>query len=187
MLPQYFIAIGDDYDFGNEDVDLYAFMLSHNVGGDLDIEIRQAKTFTIPNEKRQTKIKDKPIFLPSYMYQAQLLLTENDILNPEKSRTEAKWINIGAETKEELDSLIDFLQIRLSTTDGEKAVGRERIPDNVKMYIWKRDNGRCAVCGSQEKLEFDHIIPLSKGGSNTARNLQLLCEKCNRSKGAKIG
>ena len=42
-------------------------------------------------------------------------------------------------------------------------------------------------CGSQENLEFDHIIPLSKGGSNTVRNIQLLCQKCNREKSNKIG
>ena len=60
--------------------------------------------------------------------------------------------------------------------------GRDTIPGDVKMYVWKRDSGKCVKCGSQEKLEFDHIIPVSKGGSNTARNIQLLCEKCNRSK-----
>src|SRR3990172_8245951 len=54
------------------------------------------------------------------------------------------------------------------------------------MYVWNRDGGKCVKCGSQEKLEFDHIIPLSKGGSNTARNVQLLCETCNRSKGDSI-
>jgi len=37
-----------------------------------------------------------------------------------------------------------------------------------------------------EKLEYDHIIPVSKGGSNTERNIQLLCEKCNRQKSATI-
>jgi len=60
---------------------------------------------------------------------------------------------------------------------------REPIPDDVKIFVWQRDGGRCVKCGSREKLEFDHIIPLARGGSNTARNIQLLCEKCNRQKG----
>ena len=59
---------------------------------------------------------------------------------------------------------------------------RQPIPDNVKTYVWQRDKGKCVKCGGNEKLEFDHIIPFSKGGSNTERNLQLLCEKCNREK-----
>jgi len=63
---------------------------------------------------------------------------------------------------------------------------REPIPEEVKFVVWRRDGGRCVKCGSKENLEFDHIIPLSKGGSNTERNIQLLCEKCNREKSDKI-
>jgi hypothetical protein len=61
------------------------------------------------------------------------------------------------------------------------------ISQQVKDLVWNRDNGKCSVCGSNEKLEFDHIIPFSKGGSNTYRNIQLLCELCNRTKTNKIG
>src|SRR5438093_693993 len=63
---------------------------------------------------------------------------------------------------------------------------REHIPDDIKIIVWQRDGGKCVKCGSQEKLEFDHIIPVARGGSNTARNIQLLCEACNRSKGASL-
>jgi len=59
---------------------------------------------------------------------------------------------------------------------------RSRIPENVRVEVWRRDGGKCARCGSRERLEYDHIVPVSKGGSNTARNIELLCEKCNRSK-----
>ncbi|NHZ85543.1 MAG: hypothetical protein GWP19_06650 [Planctomycetia bacterium] len=41
-------------------------------------------------------------------------------------------------------------------------------------------------CGSKEKLEYDHIIPHNKGGSDTVRSIQLLCESCNRKKSDKI-
>jgi len=63
---------------------------------------------------------------------------------------------------------------------------RKSITSSVKREVWRRDMGRCVECGSKVNLEYDHIIPVSKGGSNTPRNLQLLCEKCNRFKGAKI-
>jgi len=63
---------------------------------------------------------------------------------------------------------------------------REAIPDDVKLVVWKRDGGKCVQCGSRSNLEYDHVIPVAKGGSNTARNIQLLCESCNRAKGANI-
>ena len=63
---------------------------------------------------------------------------------------------------------------------------REPITEVIRAEVWRRDNGRCVQCGSREKLQFDHIIPVSKGGATTARNLQLLCQSCNLSKGARI-
>ena len=62
-----------------------------------------------------------------------------------------------------------------------------KISQQVKDSVWNRDSGKCVECGSNENLEFDHIIPFSKGGANTYRNIQLVCESCNRSKSDKIG
>lgn len=76
--------------------------------------------------------------------------------------------------------------VELETSENTISPKRQPIPDNIKMFVWQRDRGRCVKCGSQKNLEFDHIIPLSKGGSNSARNTQLLCEECNRSKGGDL-
>ena len=64
---------------------------------------------------------------------------------------------------------------------------RKGIPQDVKDKVWNRDGGKCVQCGSNENIEFDHIIPHSKGGADTYRNLQILCAPCNRSKSNKIG
>lgn len=58
------------------------------------------------------------------------------------------------------------------------------IPQDVKIEVAARDGGRCRQCGSTKELHFDHVIPWSKGGANTADNIQLLCGTCNRRKGA---
>ena len=68
----------------------------------------------------------------------------------------------------------------------DSTIAREPISEDVRLFVWRRDLGRCVRCGNTQNLEFDHIIPLSKGRSNTERNLQLLCERCNRAKGATI-
>lgn len=68
----------------------------------------------------------------------------------------------------------------------EEKSNRQKIPESVRIEVWRRDQGCCALCGSRESLEYDHIIPVSRGGSNTARNIELLCEKCNRSKSNNI-
>lgn len=58
-----------------------------------------------------------------------------------------------------------------------------RIPSRVKLAVWKRDQGRCVLCGGAEGLHFDHIVPFSKGGASTlSANVQLLCQRHNLAK-----
>ncbi len=48
--------------------------------------------------------------------------------------------------------------------------------------IFERDGHRCVACGSLDNLTLDHIVPISKGGSDTEDNLQTLCKSCNSRK-----
>ncbi|MFN9970152.1 MAG: HNH endonuclease, partial [Phycisphaerae bacterium] len=55
-------------------------------------------------------------------------------------------------------------------------------PRDVRQRVWTRYGGRCAECNANDYLEYDHIIPVSKGGSNNDANVQLLCRRCNLKK-----
>ncbi len=64
---------------------------------------------------------------------------------------------------------------------------RKSIPIWVRRAVFFREHGRCALCGldltglidALPKDQFDHIVPLSKGGLNDVTNIQLLCRPCN--------
>ena len=64
---------------------------------------------------------------------------------------------------------------------------RRIIPTEVKLEVWKRDEGKCVTCGADNELHFDHILPYSKGGTSVkAENVQLLCARHNLVKSDKI-
>ena len=65
---------------------------------------------------------------------------------------------------------------------------RQQISGDVRHAVYLRDNYRCRICGKGDEdydLQIDHIKPVSKGGTNHIRNLQTLCEDCNKEKGNK--
>lgn len=51
--------------------------------------------------------------------------------------------------------------------------------------IQARYGHRCLACGTDGPLTIDHVVPVSKGGANTATNVQPLCGPCNSSKATK--
>lgn len=57
---------------------------------------------------------------------------------------------------------------------------RSPLPISLKREVWKKCNSRCQQCGSQYRLEIDHIQPIALGGSNESPNLRLLCRSCNQ-------
>jgi len=105
----------------------------------------------------------------------EILDNENEKLEKEKRR------QLKTQIRKEL------IEDGILSNFNESDLNREPIPKEVLDRVWNRDGGKCVKCGSQEKIEFDHIIPFSRGGSNTYRNLQILCEQCNRGKSNNIG
>ena len=83
-----------------------------------------------------------------------------------------------------LGNLVSFRK----SIEGQRALMTSALRESIKI----RDNFTCRICNLSTEiekhllLEIDHIFPLSKGGITSEENLQTLCWKCNRSKGAKL-
>lgn len=78
-----------------------------------------------------------------------------------------------------IDTLVRMAKRQIVKTDDNNS---RRIPQDVRIAVWQRDQGKCVQCGARDYLEYDHIIPYSKGGATTVNNMQLLCRRCNQAK-----
>lgn len=63
---------------------------------------------------------------------------------------------------------------------------RKEVPLAYRHFIYQRDGHRCVTCGTDQDLSIDHILPVSKGGTNDLANLQTMCRPCNSRKGARV-
>lgn len=62
-----------------------------------------------------------------------------------------------------------------------------KLSKNIAEKLFKLQKGKCACCGKSlgKNYHLDHIVPLYLGGVNEDKNIQLLKDKCNLSKGSK--
>jgi hypothetical protein len=53
----------------------------------------------------------------------------------------------------------------------------------IEAWIMKEFDNRCCYCGNRhDKIGIDHVVPVSKKGTNALRNLAPACGRCNRHK-----
>lgn len=161
--------------------------------------------------RRNPKKIDQPMRLASgkftqngHFYESAIRVKKGES-TPESVRVYEK-IHTGVWTYNGLFSLVDAWQessgnrrvfkFKLTLNQNQDArpsnddliISHNRlIPSEVKLEVWKRDGGKCVLCGSRENLHFDHVIPYSQGGSSlVASNIQLLCAKHNLQKRDRI-
>ena len=127
--------------------------------------------------------------------------------NPDKKKAAyKKWLDSHREQERErgrkwrlanLDYLRDLFRAWRRANPHKDAERRHKrrsaknqSPGHYTQADWRaivaKQKGKCAICRKKKKLTVDHIIPLSKGGSNMAVNIQGLCYSCNSRKHANI-
>ena len=103
----------------------------------------------------------------------------------EKGITDEDYVLQLIKVIDEIDLGIEYF-ILWTDTKKVKPNSRRLISGTTRQNVLMRDNYTCQICGATvkdgAKLEIDHIIPYSKGGTNDESNLQVLCQQCNREK-----
>ena len=82
---------------------------------------------------------------------------------------------------------ISYIAVKLRPKANSTPINIYRyVSSDVRKKVYNRDGGRCVLCGATVGLQYDHIIPVSRGGGNTAANIQLLCQNCNKLKSNRL-
>lgn len=117
-----------------------------------------------------------------------LVAATNDNVIPNDS----KWIGqrVSLNTNQVAFGLgelfaIGFLEFSSGTETREEPWASRHVSAALRSEIMARDSFACVSCKATEKLEIDHIQPISKGGTGDPDNLQVLCRSCNRAKRAR--
>jgi 5-methylcytosine-specific restriction endonuclease McrA len=97
-----------------------------------------------------------------------------------RARAGQSHLQPGATDEQVIDAALDLLL-------AQQEKRRASVPPRVKREVRKRDQGKCqwkldsgGVCGSDVKLEIDHVVPRGKGGPSTVENCRVLCDVHNR-------
>lgn len=81
-------------------------------------------------------------------------------------------------------------ELAAATEGRNRKAARVTIKASTRQQIFSRDGGVCVHCSGKihanELWHVDHLVPLSKGGSNEIDNLALSCVRCNLEKHNKL-
>lgn len=153
--------------------------LLNSISNEIPFLINKFGKTRLEKELGFTEIDFKTVYFPKYTF---------------------KYVSSGGNASLQCDVVMDiqnlnrFVKYLSDNIKFKKSIAGQRalMTSELRKQILRRDNYTCKNCGASIHeepnllLEIDHIIPVSKGGLTTEENLQTLCWKCNRKKGAKI-
>ena len=87
------------------------------------------------------------------------------------------------ERGDEYQKLVNKIDRLRQISSNRLQINRKQVSDHVLAFVLQRDLNKCVLCGDDSNLQFDHILPVSKGGNNEPENLRILCRQCNQSRG----
>jgi 5-methylcytosine-specific restriction endonuclease McrA len=120
-------------------------------------------------------------------------LVEEKLKMPERTKrvkqvTRVKKVTHVKEAKQtkeakEVKKVKEVKEVKEVRTSKRKSICANRasryISVSVKNQVWKRDQGKCQQCEGRSNLQYEHILPFSRGGKSSFENLKLLCSSCN--------
>jgi hypothetical protein len=150
--------------------------------------IRQLAITFLQNDESQLlyyekRLKEMPI----------KVLSKHNVIRRDGDLVTLEIQKLTLEQKAEIKKLCEqkmqeFIVSRGLSIWDYRLLDNDPLPDSLRYKVLKEAKGRCALCGATKEntlLDVDHIIPRSRGGKTEYSNLQVLCAKCNRSKGNK--
>lgn len=88
----------------------------------------------------------------------------------------------GGSVKQQLEDAFKFWGFGQEIKEPSKRSKRKPLRNSEVIAAMSKSGGRCVACNTTEDLQVDHIMPVSRGGTNDIANLQMLCRDCNASK-----
>jgi 5-methylcytosine-specific restriction endonuclease McrA len=118
------------------------------------------------------------------------VLRSHDVVVNNRDLVSLNAVSLTYEQRAEIElactqKLAEFLQRRGLATWDYRLIESDPVPTDVRYKVLAAAKGRCALCGAtsaDRRIEVDHVVPRSRGGSNDISNLQALCDVCNRGK-----
>ena len=92
------------------------------------------------------------------------------------------WKNVFHRLMKKSSTLKTTLKRRSKEYEVEFYMSLKEIRD-ILLYEYGRKCRYCVKKLNINNMVCDHIIPLSLGGDSTSKNLQMICDRCNRRKG----
>ncbi|MCP4913129.1 MAG: HNH endonuclease [Oligoflexia bacterium] len=142
----------------------------------------QEEIFKLYDEKGVEPPKKKEKVIPVSLEEASLSV---NLKKKTIERLKKHQLKKNVELDELLNILLDEIELKeeyeAKPKKKGKDVGKGRyIPKNVKAQVLKRADHKCENCNNEHFLEFEHIVPFSRGGKSELSNLKILCRNCNQ-------